>query len=65
MNNQFAATTFACVAPTDEEAIEYGRPAAEFFQQSIGILFVPWGKKKDAPASYQYYVSLARWRKHG
>jgi alkanesulfonate monooxygenase SsuD/methylene tetrahydromethanopterin reductase-like flavin-dependent oxidoreductase (luciferase family) len=60
VNNQFAATSFACVAPTDEEAMEYGRPAAEFFQQSIGILFVPWGKKKDAPDTYQYYVTLAQ-----
>ena len=60
VNNQFAATTFACVAPTDEEAMENGRPAAEFFQQSIGILFVPWGQKKDAPSTYQYYVTLAQ-----
>ena len=60
INNQFAATSFACVAPTDDEALEFGRPAAEFFQQSIGILFVPWGKKPDAPSSYQYYVSLAQ-----
>jgi len=60
VNNQFAATTFACVAPTDEEALEYGRPAAEFFQESLGILFVPWAGKKDAPATYQYYVSLAQ-----
>jgi len=59
-NKQFAATAFACVAPTDEEALEVGRPAAQFFQESIGILFVPWGKKKDAPSSYQYYVSLAQ-----
>jgi alkanesulfonate monooxygenase SsuD/methylene tetrahydromethanopterin reductase-like flavin-dependent oxidoreductase (luciferase family) len=60
VNNQFAATSFACVAPTDEEAIEFGRPAAEFFQQSIGILFVPWKDKKDAPATYQYYVTMAQ-----
>jgi alkanesulfonate monooxygenase SsuD/methylene tetrahydromethanopterin reductase-like flavin-dependent oxidoreductase (luciferase family) len=59
-NNQFAATSFACVAPTDEEAMEYGRPAAEFFQQSIGILFVPWGHKKDVPSSYQYYSTMAQ-----
>lgn len=60
VNNQFAATAFACVAPTDEEALQYGRPAAEFFQQSIGILFVPWGKKANVPSSYQYYQGLAR-----
>ncbi len=60
VNNQFAATSFACVAPTDEEAMEHGRPAAEFFQQSLGVLFVPWGKKKDAPSTYQYYVTLAQ-----
>ncbi len=60
VNNQFAATTFACVAPTDEEALEFGRPAAQFFQESLGILFIPWAKKKDAPQSYQYYVSLAQ-----
>src|SRR6059036_331276 len=47
VNNQFAATSFACVAPTDEEALEYGRPSAEFFQQSIGILFVPWAKAQN------------------
>jgi alkanesulfonate monooxygenase SsuD/methylene tetrahydromethanopterin reductase-like flavin-dependent oxidoreductase (luciferase family) len=60
VNNQFAATSFACVAPTDEEAMENGRPAAEFFQQSISILFVPWAKKKDAPSTYQYYVTMAQ-----
>jgi alkanesulfonate monooxygenase SsuD/methylene tetrahydromethanopterin reductase-like flavin-dependent oxidoreductase (luciferase family) len=60
VNNQFAATSFACVAPTDEEALEFGKPAAEFFQEAIGILFVPWAKKADAPSSYQYYVSLAQ-----
>ena len=60
VNNQFAATTFACCAPTDEEALEFGRPAAEFFQESIGILFVPWAKKANVPSSYQYYVSLAQ-----
>ncbi|MBI1885555.1 MAG: LLM class flavin-dependent oxidoreductase [Chloroflexi bacterium] len=60
VNNKFAATSFACVAPTDEEALEYGRPAAQFFQESLGILFVPWGKRPDAPPSYQYYVSLAQ-----
>ncbi|HEY5639121.1 MAG TPA: LLM class flavin-dependent oxidoreductase, partial [Dehalococcoidia bacterium] len=60
VNNQFAATTFACVAPTDEEALEHGRPAAEFFQQSLGILFVPWAKKADVPPSYQYYATLAQ-----
>jgi alkanesulfonate monooxygenase SsuD/methylene tetrahydromethanopterin reductase-like flavin-dependent oxidoreductase (luciferase family) len=59
-NNQFAATSFACVAPTDEEALENGRPAAEFFQQSIGILFVPWGHKKDVPSTYQYYATMAQ-----
>ena len=58
VNNQFAATSFGCVAPNDDEALEFGKPAAEFFQQSIGILFVPWGKKPDAPSSYQY-----RWRR--
>src|SRR5207245_9696852 len=41
INNQFAATTFGCVAPTDEEALENGRPGAEFFQDSLGELFVP------------------------
>jgi alkanesulfonate monooxygenase SsuD/methylene tetrahydromethanopterin reductase-like flavin-dependent oxidoreductase (luciferase family) len=60
INNNFAATTFACVAPTDDEALEHGRPAAEFFQQSLGILFVPWAKKADVPPSYQYYSSLAQ-----
>ncbi len=60
VNNQFAATTFACVAPTDEEALANGRPAAEFFQQSLGILFVPWGKKANVPPSYQYYSTLAQ-----
>ena len=40
--------------------MEYGRPAAEFFQQSIGILFVPWGHKKDVPSSYQYYATMAQ-----
>jgi alkanesulfonate monooxygenase SsuD/methylene tetrahydromethanopterin reductase-like flavin-dependent oxidoreductase (luciferase family) len=59
VNNQFAATTFACVAPTDEEALEMGRPAAEFFQESLGILFVPWAKQANVPPSYQYYKSLA------
>jgi alkanesulfonate monooxygenase SsuD/methylene tetrahydromethanopterin reductase-like flavin-dependent oxidoreductase (luciferase family) len=59
VNNQFAATTFACVAPTDEEALENGRPAAEFFQQSLGILFVPWAKSENVPPSYQYYQTLA------
>lgn len=60
VNNQFAATTFSCIAPTDEEAIEYGRPAAEFFQESLGILFVPWGKASNVPQSYQYYQTLAQ-----
>jgi alkanesulfonate monooxygenase SsuD/methylene tetrahydromethanopterin reductase-like flavin-dependent oxidoreductase (luciferase family) len=60
INNQFAATTFACVAPTDEEALASGRPAAEFFQQSLGILFVPWGKKENVPESYQYYSTMAQ-----
>ena len=60
VNKQFAATAFASVAPTDEEALEFGRPAAEFFQESIGILFVPWAKKANVPSSYQYYVSLAQ-----
>jgi alkanesulfonate monooxygenase SsuD/methylene tetrahydromethanopterin reductase-like flavin-dependent oxidoreductase (luciferase family) len=59
VNNQFAATTFACVAPTDEEALEHGRPAAEFFQESLGILFVPWAKSENVPPSYQYYKTLA------
>ncbi len=59
VNNQFAATTFACVAPTDEEALEHGRPAAEFFQESLGILFVPWAKAQNVPPSYQYYQTLA------
>jgi alkanesulfonate monooxygenase SsuD/methylene tetrahydromethanopterin reductase-like flavin-dependent oxidoreductase (luciferase family) len=59
INNQFAATSFACVAPTDEEALEFGRPAADFFQESIGILFVPWAKKQNVPTSYQYYQTLA------
>ena len=60
VNNQFAATTFACVAPTDEEALENGRPAAEFFQESLGVLFVPWAKKTNVPSSYQYYTRLAQ-----
>ena len=60
VNNQFAATTMALVAPTDEEAIEYGKPGADFFGESIATLFIPWGKKKDAPQSYQYYVGLAQ-----
>jgi alkanesulfonate monooxygenase SsuD/methylene tetrahydromethanopterin reductase-like flavin-dependent oxidoreductase (luciferase family) len=60
INNQFAATTFACVAPTDEEALENGRPAAEFFQQSLGILFVPWAKKENVPETYQYYATMAQ-----
>lgn len=60
VNNQFAATTFGCVAPTDEEAIEFGKPAAEFFQESLGILFVPWAKAKNVPATYQYYSTLAQ-----
>ncbi len=59
VNNQFAATSFACCAPTDEEALATGRPGAEFFQQSIGILFVPWAKAQNVPPSYQYYQSLA------
>ena len=59
INNQFAATSFASVAPTDEEALKYGRPAADFFQESIGILFVPWAKKTNVPSSYQYYQTLA------
>lgn len=60
VNNQFAATTFGCVAPTDEEALENGRPAAEFFQDSLGVLFVPWAKKENVPASYQYYTTMAQ-----
>ena len=60
VNNQFAATTFACVAPTDEEALENGKPAAEFFQDSIGVLFVPWAKKENVPASYPYYNTMAK-----
>jgi alkanesulfonate monooxygenase SsuD/methylene tetrahydromethanopterin reductase-like flavin-dependent oxidoreductase (luciferase family) len=60
VNNQFAATTLGVCAPTDEEAIEIGRPAAEFFQRSIDILFVPWGGKANAPESYQFYVDMAR-----
>ena len=60
INNQFAATTFGCVAPTDEEALEHGRPAAEFFQDSLGVLFVPWAKKENVPASYQYYTTMAQ-----
>ena len=58
-NNQFAATTFASVAPTDEEALEHGRPAAEFFLQYLGILFVPWAKKENVPSTYQYYQTMA------
>jgi alkanesulfonate monooxygenase SsuD/methylene tetrahydromethanopterin reductase-like flavin-dependent oxidoreductase (luciferase family) len=60
VNNQFAATTFACVAPTDEEALANGKPAAEFFQESIGVLFVPWGKSDSVPASYAYYNTMAK-----
>jgi len=60
VNNQFAATTFGCVAPTDEEALANGKPAAQFFQDSIGVLFVPWGKKDDVPPSYAYYNTMAK-----
>jgi alkanesulfonate monooxygenase SsuD/methylene tetrahydromethanopterin reductase-like flavin-dependent oxidoreductase (luciferase family) len=60
VNNQFAATTFACLAPTDEEALETGRPGAEFFQKSLEILFVPWARKANVPSSYQYYTTLAQ-----
>jgi len=60
VNNQFAATSFASVAPTDEEALEYGKPAAKFFQESIGVLFVPWARKANVPSTYQYYQSLAQ-----
>ncbi len=60
VNNQFAATSFGCVAPTDEEALEYGRPASEFFQESLGILFVPWAKAANVPPSYQYYKTMAQ-----
>jgi len=60
VNDQFAATSFVCLADSDEEALEYGRPAAEFFQESLGILFVPWGKKTNVPQSYQYYNALAQ-----
>ncbi|MFQ5880134.1 MAG: LLM class flavin-dependent oxidoreductase [Dehalococcoidia bacterium] len=60
VNDQFAATTLAICAPTDEEAREIGEPAADFFADSIALLFVPWAKKTDAPASYQHYVGLAQ-----
>ena len=60
VNNQFAATTFGCIAPTDSEAIEYGKPASEFFQESLGILFVPWAKAQNVPPTYQYYATLAQ-----
>jgi alkanesulfonate monooxygenase SsuD/methylene tetrahydromethanopterin reductase-like flavin-dependent oxidoreductase (luciferase family) len=60
VNDQFAATTFGCIAPTDEEAIEYGKPASEFFQDSLSILFVPWAKAKNVPPTYQYYSTLAQ-----
>jgi alkanesulfonate monooxygenase SsuD/methylene tetrahydromethanopterin reductase-like flavin-dependent oxidoreductase (luciferase family) len=59
-NTQFAATTMALVAPTDEEAVEYGKPGAEFFGESIAALFIPWAKKKDVPESYAYYKNLAQ-----
>lgn len=59
VNNQFAATTFGCIAPTDEEALENGRPAAEFFQESLSILFIPWSKSKNVPSTYQYYANMA------
>jgi alkanesulfonate monooxygenase SsuD/methylene tetrahydromethanopterin reductase-like flavin-dependent oxidoreductase (luciferase family) len=59
-NTQFAATTMALVAPTDEEAVEFGRPGAEFFGESIAALFIPWAKKKDVPQSYAYYKNLAQ-----
>ncbi|MCH8920785.1 MAG: LLM class flavin-dependent oxidoreductase [Chloroflexi bacterium] len=60
VNSQFAATTMALTAPTDEEAIEYGKPGADFFGESIASLFIPWAKKKDVPESYQYYQTLAK-----
>lgn len=60
VNNQFAATTFGCVAPTDEEALANGKPAAQFFQDSIGVLFVPWGKSDNVPPSYAYYNTMAK-----
>ena len=60
VNNQFAATTMALIAPTDEEAIEYGKPGADFFGESIAALFIPWAKKKNVPESYQYYQTLAK-----
>ncbi|MEX1255892.1 MAG: LLM class flavin-dependent oxidoreductase [Dehalococcoidia bacterium] len=60
VNNQFAATTLGVCAPTVDEAIEVGKPAALFFQSSIDILFVPWGAKKEAPKSYEFYVEMAK-----
>lgn len=60
VNNQFAATSFASVAPTDDEAIQHGRAASEFFQDSIEILFVPWAKKPNVPSTYQYYSQMAQ-----
>lgn len=60
VNSQFAAATLAVCAPSEDEAIEIGRPAAEFYVQSLAILFLPWAKKDDAPASYRHYVQVAK-----
>ena len=60
INNQFAAATMAVCAPSEDEATELGRPAAEFYGQSLATLFVPWAKKADAPASYRHYVQTAK-----
>ncbi|MFQ6019792.1 MAG: LLM class flavin-dependent oxidoreductase [Dehalococcoidia bacterium] len=60
VNDQFAAATMALCAPSDEEALEVGEPAARFFSESIAMLFVPWAKKSHAPTSYRYYVGLAQ-----
>lgn len=60
VNSQFAATTLAVCAPTDHEALATGEPAGRFFQEALGILFVPWAGRPDAPPSYQYYVQLAQ-----
>ena len=59
-NNQFATSTLAICAPTDEEAREIGIPAAKFFGNSVSALFTPWGEQSNVPDSYRYYSLLSR-----
>lgn len=59
VNNQFATTTLAVCAPSEEEAMEIGTPAAEFFADSVSLLFTDWGKSQDVPKSYRYYSILS------